>query len=356
MKSISMHHVTPSIIDIPQLTYNVDSGSQCCCSLIRCPALCISGSQPVRGAANPSGRNGAPFNFDPHGVGVRLCWAGAGTCVQEVEGYCSRARNNSLLDCFECLGVYRDILLQVGCNQSSFAQLCPPPLLPARAIMTDDVGATTGRDWSSHFIPPEAARPLAGLKYFGWYRTHFTVADLQITGAHQAVAAGADVAALAAAKAAGHDTLLVVESLFPELPRRARWTPPHTCCMDEVGANAQPATRAAYFKIGDEIEHMMRAQHLRMKSDDNISSSLPLTPPLDIDNATQPFLHDGGSSATRAVGGRFHAGGLGHERCHPPIDRDAAHVLHFALGCAQLGGCAHLPRKAYRRHVPHSFC
>ena len=60
----------------------------------------------------------------------------------------------------------------------------------------------------------------SGLKFFGWYRTHFSAsADLAVTGPHsniyQAVDAGADTAALAAAKAAGQATLLAVESLFP---------------------------------------------------------------------------------------------------------------------------------------------
>jgi hypothetical protein len=60
-----------------------------------------------------------------------------------------------------------------------------------------------------------------GLQYFGWYRTHFGPEDFPITGPHsnlyQAVDAGADVNALAAAKAAGQDILLAVESLFPGL-------------------------------------------------------------------------------------------------------------------------------------------
>jgi hypothetical protein len=33
----------------------------------------------------------------------------------------------------------------------------------------------------------------------------------------------------------------------------SRWTPPHTCCMDEIGAKDQPLTKAAWFKIADEI-------------------------------------------------------------------------------------------------------
>ena len=34
----------------------------------------------------------------------------------------------------------------------------------------------------------------------------------------------------------------------------SRWTPPKTCCMDEIGARDQPLTRAAWFKIGAEIK------------------------------------------------------------------------------------------------------
>ncbi len=29
-----------------------------------------------------------------------------------------------------------------------------------------------------------------------------------------------------------------------------RWTPPHTCCMDEIGTKYQPLTRAAWTAIG----------------------------------------------------------------------------------------------------------
>ena len=44
----------------------------------------------------------------------------------------------------------------------------------------------------------------------------------------------------------------------------SRWTPPHTCCMNEVGARDQPLTRAAWFKIGDEIKKQQkRASALR---------------------------------------------------------------------------------------------
>jgi len=35
----------------------------------------------------------------------------------------------------------------------------------------------------------------------------------------------------------------------------SRFTPPHTCCMDEIGARDQPATRAAWAAIGTRIKH-----------------------------------------------------------------------------------------------------
>ena len=82
--------------------------------------------------------------------------------------------------------------------------------------------------------PPLKTGAAPHLKYFGWYRTHFTTADLEITGPHsnlyQAVDAGADTAALAAAKAAGQDTLLAIESLFPGLKTskpdfKTKWEP-----------------------------------------------------------------------------------------------------------------------------------
>ena len=34
----------------------------------------------------------------------------------------------------------------------------------------------------------------------------------------------------------------------------SRWTPPHTCCMDEIGAKDQKLTRAAWFQIGGKIK------------------------------------------------------------------------------------------------------
>lgn len=33
----------------------------------------------------------------------------------------------------------------------------------------------------------------------------------------------------------------------------SRWTPPHTCCMDEVGTKDQPLARAAWTAIGKDI-------------------------------------------------------------------------------------------------------
>ena len=35
----------------------------------------------------------------------------------------------------------------------------------------------------------------------------------------------------------------------------SRWTPPHTCCMDEIGAKDQPLTRAAWFHYGAAIKN-----------------------------------------------------------------------------------------------------
>ena len=34
----------------------------------------------------------------------------------------------------------------------------------------------------------------------------------------------------------------------------SRFTPPHTCCMDEIGTKDQPLARAAWIKIGKEIK------------------------------------------------------------------------------------------------------
>ncbi len=33
----------------------------------------------------------------------------------------------------------------------------------------------------------------------------------------------------------------------------SRWTPPHTCCMDELGTDVQPESRAAWAAIGARI-------------------------------------------------------------------------------------------------------
>ena len=95
------------------------------------------------------------------------------------------------------------------------------------------------------------------LKYFGWYRTHFSTADFPATGPHsnlyQAVDAGADVSALAAAKAAGQDTLLAVESLFPglhtEQPDFATKWLPMVPVLRELLAN----DTIIGFNLGDEL-------------------------------------------------------------------------------------------------------
>ena len=40
----------------------------------------------------------------------------------------------------------------------------------------------------------------------------------------------------------------------------SHWTPPNTCCMDEIGAKDQPKTRAAWERIGDEIKDNAKAR------------------------------------------------------------------------------------------------
>ena len=67
----------------------------------------------------------------------------------------------------------------------------------------------------------------------------------------------------------------------------SHWTPPHTCCMDEIGAKDQPHTRAAYFKIADEIiaaagnrKNKKSAQHdgLQQQPPQQQEHSVRLTP------------------------------------------------------------------------------
>jgi hypothetical protein len=96
-----------------------------------------------------------------------------------------------------------------------------------------------------------------GLKYFGWYRTHFTAADLSVTAPHsnlyQAADAGADTAALAAAKAAGQDTLLAIESLFPGLKTskpdfKTKWEPAVPVLRELLANNT-----IIGFNLGDEL-------------------------------------------------------------------------------------------------------
>jgi hypothetical protein len=46
----------------------------------------------------------------------------------------------------------------------------------------------------------------------------------------------------------------------------SRWTPPDTCCMDEIGAKDQPLTRAAFIQIGNEIKKRLADSRARPAS------------------------------------------------------------------------------------------